>query len=127
MKTLEVRMGYVLGIALPVLETLRRRANFNPLAMYVDDYIAGVLLLIAALGVTLGRNWGLPALIGAWGIVVGGMYSSFFAQVHNPATHDISGLSNWIVVTVKGVVFAIAIFCFARAVLRASRSKLVAT
>ena len=58
MKNLEVRLAYVLGVALPLLETLRRRTNFSPIAMYVDDYIAGILLVMAARAVTAGKAWG---------------------------------------------------------------------
>jgi hypothetical protein len=123
MKNLEVRLAYVLGVALPLLETLRRRTNFSPIAMYVDDYIAGILLVMAARAVTAEKAWGPPFLAGAWGILVGGLYGSFFSQVQNPATHDISGLSNWIVVAIKGVIFALAIFCFVRAVIKAAERR----
>jgi hypothetical protein len=120
MQKLEVRLAFVLGIALPVLETLRRRTNFSPLAAYVDDWIAGTLLLIAAWAVTRAKPWGPAFLVGAWGIVVGGIYGSFFGQIQNPDPHDISGLRNEIVVVIKGLVFAIAGLGFVLAIVRAS-------
>jgi hypothetical protein len=123
MKNIEVRLAFVFGIALPVLETLRRRTNFSPIAMYVDDYIAGSLLVIAALSVTRGKDYGPALLAGVWGIIVGGLYSSFFSQIANPTTHDISGAPNWIVVVIKGVFFALANVCFVRAIMRASGSR----
>jgi hypothetical protein len=123
MKNLEVRLAYVLGVALPLLETLRRRTNFSPIAMYVDDYIAGILLVTAARAVARGKTWGPAFLAGAWGILVGGLYGSFFSQVQNPETHDISGLSNWIVVAIKGVIFALAIVCFVLAIRKAAERR----
>jgi hypothetical protein len=127
MRNLEVRLAYVFGIALPLLETLRRRTNFSPIAMYLDDYIAGILLLMAARAVTRGKGWGPAFLAGAWGILVGGLYGSFFSQLENPATQDISGLNNWIVVGIKGLFFVLSMVCLVRAILRASGSRLVAT
>jgi hypothetical protein len=35
----EVRAAYLLGIMLPVLETARRRSNFDDLPGYIDDFI----------------------------------------------------------------------------------------
>lgn len=122
MKTFEVRAAYVMGFALPILETLRRRTNFAHLAMYVDDYIAGIILLIAAVAVTRGRPWGPALLAGAWGILVGGLYGSFFGQLDNELANDISGLNNWVVVVIKGIAFAISIVCFVRSVMRATKA-----
>jgi len=118
MKNIEVRLAFVVGVALPLLETLRRRTNFSPIAMYVDDYIAGILLVIAARTVTRGKTYGPAFLAGAWGVLVGGLYGSFFSQIENPATHDISGAANWIVVVIKGIFFALANVCFVRAIMR---------
>jgi hypothetical protein len=127
MKNLEVRLAYALGIALPLLETLRRRTNFSPIAMYVDDYIAGILLVLAARAVTGGKPWGPAFLAGAWGILVGGIYGSFFSQLQNDADHDISGLRNWIVVAIKGVIFALAIACFFLSIARTAGRRAAAT
>ena len=46
----EIVTAYIMGIALPVLEVLRRRTNFDTIAGYVDDFIMGGLLLYAARG-----------------------------------------------------------------------------
>lgn len=37
----EIVTAYIMGIALPVLEVLRRRTNFDTIAGYVDDFIMG--------------------------------------------------------------------------------------
>jgi hypothetical protein len=52
---LELIAAWILGIALPVLETLRRGTHVETVASYVDDYIAGALLLYAAWSVSRRR------------------------------------------------------------------------
>ena len=48
MPRFEVAAAYVVGILLPGLEVLRRRTNFDRPESYVDDFIVGVLLLLAS-------------------------------------------------------------------------------
>ena len=101
--------AYAMGIGLPLLEALRRRTNFDPIHSYVDDFIAGALLLWAARAVSLRRpNAGL-LLAAAWGVLCGGLYGSFFWQLESSASHDVSGIANATVVLVKGVLYAIAL------------------
>ena len=49
---IEVAAAYALGVLLPVLEALRRKTDFSTIAGYVDDFIAGALLLYAASAVS---------------------------------------------------------------------------
>jgi hypothetical protein len=104
----EVRAAWVMGVALPLLETLRRRTDFSTIAFYVDDYIAGGLLLWAAWSVSRGRPNGRAWLIAAWGVLSGGLYGSFFGQLEHSGP-DVSGHSNAFVGTVKGVLYAVSI------------------
>jgi hypothetical protein len=46
----EVAAAWGVGVVLPLLEVLRRKTSFHPIASYVDDLIAGALLLVAARG-----------------------------------------------------------------------------
>ncbi|MCX5739779.1 MAG: hypothetical protein NTZ61_15035 [Proteobacteria bacterium] len=46
----EVAAAWGMGVALPLLDVLRRKTNVHPIASYVDDLIAGALLLVAARG-----------------------------------------------------------------------------
>jgi hypothetical protein len=99
--------AYAMGIGLPLLEALRRRTNFDTISGYVDDFIAGGLLLWAARATSLRRpNAGL-LLAAAWGVLCGGLYNSFFWQLESDAARDVSGLSNAAVVTVKGALYAL--------------------
>jgi hypothetical protein len=98
-----------MGIGLPLLEVLRRKTNFEHLHSYVDDFIAGGLLLYAAHAVTRSKRGGPVLLAVAWAVLCGGLYSSFFWQLSRDATHDVGGLSNLTVVVIKGVLYAIAL------------------
>jgi hypothetical protein len=105
----EVAAAYVMGVGLPMLETLRRRTNFETISGYVDDYIAGALLLYAAHAVTHGKRSGPVLLVVAWAVLSGGLYGSFFWQLESGASHDVSGLPNGTVVAIKGVLYAISL------------------
>jgi|SRR4030095_1131616 hypothetical protein len=116
----ELAAAYAMGIALPLLEALRRRTNVDTISGYVDDFIAGGLLLYAARAVSRGRPNGPLLLAAAWGVLCGGLYSSFFGQLESPAALDVSGLARTTVVAVKGVLYAIALVALARSVRSAS-------
>jgi hypothetical protein len=105
----EVAAAYGMGVLLPLLETLRRRTNFDTIAGYVDDFLAGALLLYAAHAVRRGRRSGPVLLVVAWAVLSGGLYGSFFWQLENPASHDVGGLPNATVVVIKGVLYAISL------------------
>ena len=117
MPRFEVAGAYVLGALLPILEILRRRTNFSNFESYIDDFIAGGLLLSAAISVSRRRTYGGRLLAGAWGVVCGGFYSSFFAQIRATASSDVSGLPNSAVVVIKGAIFAVGIAAFVRSVM----------
>jgi len=105
----EVRAAYAMGILLPLLEVLRRRTNFEQLHSYVDDFIAGALLLYAAFAVTRGRRSGPVLLAVAWAVLCGGLYASFFWQLTSDAALDVGGLANSTVVAIKAGLYAIAL------------------
>jgi hypothetical protein len=101
--------AYAMGIGLPLLEVMRRRTNFSTVAGYVDDFIAGALLLYAARAVSQGRRGGNVLLVLAWAVLSGGLYGSFFGQLESTAAYDVGGLPNMAVVLIKGVLYAITL------------------
>ncbi len=105
----EVSAAYAMGVGLPLLEALRRKTNFENFHSYVDDFIAGGLLLYAARAVTRGKRAGPVLLVLAWAVLSGGLYGSFFGQLASAETHDVGGLANTTVVIIKGVLYAISI------------------
>ena len=119
----ELAAAYVMGVALPVLEVLRRRTNFETISGYVDDFIAGGLLLYAARAVSRKNRRGPVLLVAAWAVLCGGLYGSFFYQLESGASHDVSGLANVTVVLIKGVLYAVALVGLALSVRAAVPSK----
>ena len=114
----EVLAAFVLGVALPVFEVCRRRTDFSDIPGYIDDFIIGALLLFAARSVARQRRHGRAFLIAAWGILCGGLWSSFFGQLYNRSAHDISGLPNFTIVLAKLVVYCIALVCLVLSIRR---------
>ena len=105
----EILAAYSLGVALPLLEICRRRTNFSDIPSYIDDFIIGGFLLVAAWYAQQERPYGRALLVAAWGILCGGLWGSLFGQIHNASAHDISGLPNMLVVALKILVYAVAI------------------
>jgi hypothetical protein len=116
----EVTAAYVLGIALPVLEAARRRTNFDNIPAYIDDFLIGAILLWGALAVSRGRPYGPALLTAAWGLLCGGMWGSFFGQFENKLPTDVSGLSNGIVILIKGGIYVVALAALFLSVRRAA-------
>ena len=112
----ELAAAYAMGVALPALEVLRRRTNFDTISGYVDDFIAGGLLLYAARAVSRQKPRGPVLLVAAWAVLCGGLYGSFFYQLESSASHDVSGLATVTVVLIKGVLYAVALVGLALAV-----------
>jgi len=117
MSRFEVNAAWIAGFAFPIVETLRRRTDFSDPPAYVDDFLWGGVLLWAAWA-TPRRGYGSGLLAGAWGIVCGAMYYSFFGQISDARVRDISGLPNLAVVLIKGGMLAFAILCLALSVRR---------
>ncbi len=113
--------AYVMGIALPALEVMRRRTNVESVSSYVDDFIAGALLLYAARSVSRQQRSGPVLLVAAWAILCGGLYGSFFWQLERTLATDVSGLANTTVVLVKGALFGTAIVSLVLSVRSATR------
>ena len=112
----EVGAAYVLGILLPIGETIRRWGRIESITSYADDLLIGGLLLVAAWAVTKRKKWGNPLLIAAWGVLCGGMYYSFFGQLERGVGTDTSGLANEIIVAIKGTIYIIAIIALVLAI-----------
>jgi len=105
----ELAAAYGMGVVLPLLEVLRRRTNFETISGYVDDFIAGGLLLYAGRAVSRGKPSGPVLLVAAWAVLCGGLYGSFFYQLESEASRDVSGLANTTVLLIKGLLYAVAL------------------
>lgn len=79
----EVAAAFVIGILLPILETVRRGIGHWAVEFTTmfEDYVAGALLLVAAWASYRERSWGSIFLVLAWGYFSGLMSSSFWWQL----------------------------------------------
>lgn len=117
----ETRAAYIVGVLLPIAEVARRRTNFTPITSYVDDFIIGALLIIAARAAANRRPVGNALLVAAWGVLCGGLYYSFFGQLERGSDADVSGLPNMTVVVIKGLLYLVAIYALIQSI-RATRT-----
>ena len=108
--TFSRRAALVIGILLPLGETLRRWGTWfvDPPA-YLDDLSIGAFLLIAfwlsARDGSVGRRY----LAAAWGYACGMGYSSFFRHLANLDAPDPAPISNRAVTTIIGIGWAVCI------------------
>jgi hypothetical protein len=106
------RLAIVFGIALPILETIRRFPQLGELAnwpMWIDDLLLGAVLLIGA-RLTAGlRYHNARYLAAAWGATCGLGYASFFSQLQHLHLPDPAPVSSEWVAIIKGVGLALAI------------------
>jgi len=108
------RAALVAGVVMPLLETWRRWAEWGQLSKLpsiLDDFVAGVFLILGGVMSRRDPARGRPYLAAAWGVATGMMYYSFFGQLVALGQPDPSGVSSAAVVVFKGVLFAGCLFC----------------
>jgi hypothetical protein len=104
-------VALVLGLLLPCIETWRRWGDFARWASWLDDIIAGALLLYAWHAGRVDEQRSRPYLMAAWGYVVGIAYMSFFGQLERLDVADPSGVPVLGVLTFKGVGLILSALC----------------
>ena len=112
----ETLAAYGVGLLLPVVEVCRRKTDFSNIPAYVDDFLIGGLLLLAAGWRARHPGVGRVLLVAAWALFCGGMYYSLFGQFAGTNREDVSGLSNDVVAVVKGILFAVGVVALIRSI-----------
>ena len=102
------QIALVLGVLLPVAETVRRSGNLDDWWLWIDDYLIGGSLIAGALMSRNGSSKGVRALAAAWGLTCGMGYYSFVGHVLRIGERDVSGLSGASVTAGIGIGLAIA-------------------
>jgi hypothetical protein len=106
------RLALLFGIALPILETIRRfhqLGDFSAWPMWLDDFILAAALLAGARMTSGPRYHNARFLAAAWGAACGMGYYSFFAQLQHLDLADPAPISSTWVAIIKGVGLALAI------------------
>ena len=110
----EVLTAFLLGLAIPVLETVRRGLGFEDVTTLVEDYVVGALLLLAAGAVRAGRRPGPLLLVVAWAALAGGLFPSFFGHLEDLLRGKRAGPREAWIVAVKGVIYAVCLVSLVR-------------
>jgi hypothetical protein len=108
---ISMRMATIMGIFLPLAETVRRSNQILDLTKFFnwfDDYILGSVLLIAVYLVKKKINNSIAFLIAAWGFVSGALFLSFLGQFeyYRTTTGDPGIFSTSFVAIAKGLILA---------------------
>lgn len=105
-----VRMAVVMGIFLPLAETVRRSNHILDISRFLnwfDDYILGGVLLLAAYLVLRQVANGITYLVAAWSFAAGALALSFLGQLDYFRTHTADpGIFNTAFIAfAKGMIF----------------------
>ncbi|KKD60989.1 hypothetical protein RN22_08065 [Grimontia sp. AD028] len=107
-------LSYLLGIALPVLETYRRGFEHwmvNSMTM-AGDYLMGAVLLVAALAFSFNKKCAGVLMVIAWSYVLGVMNAAFWGHLEG-AIRGITQCDNdpleFKAIAVKGVIWGLAL------------------
>ena len=119
----EVAAALVVGVLLPVLETVRRglahwRVDFTTM---FTDYVAGALLLFAAGAAIRLRSWSRTFLVLAWAYVASMMSGSFWSQLEQTLRGTNLEPNHSIVLAVKFLLWATCLLALVGSLRNASR------
>lgn len=99
-----------LGLLLPVLETIRRGFDHWSVSFTTmfEDYLAGVALLIAAVGSMRSKHWAPLSLVVVWSGTMFMMLISTVSQIERHMKGDLEAHSE-IVLGIKIALFALSL------------------
>jgi uncharacterized membrane protein YdcZ (DUF606 family) len=106
---ISVRMALVMGIFLPLAETVRRSNQLldpTKFLNWFDDYILGAILLTAVCLVNKKNTHANSVLTAAWGFLAGALFLSFLGQFeyYSTRTGDPGILPTTLVTVAKGLI-----------------------
>lgn len=107
----ETVSALVIGVLLPFLETYRRGLGHWAIdfTTMFEDYVGGALLLIAGWASYRWPRWGVLLLVASWAAVSALMSVSFWSQLEDTLRGNISEQNNFLVVTVKFLLWSVAV------------------
>jgi hypothetical protein len=116
----------VLGIALPLLETVRRYHQMTDLHFFFswfDDYMLGGFLLFAAYKAHQNFDSGQKILSAGWGAATAGLFLSFIGQMDHLNNPDPAPVSAAWVAAIKGTLLLLCILCLVGSLQTAGKEK----
>lgn len=108
-----LRIWAVVGaLSLITGEAYRSWGVGRPVAFWMDDVLAGALLLVGAWAMRDPKPRACALFAGGWGVATGMLYGSFFGKVFDPAHANPGNFRLDVLVTLIGVAFFSALACF---------------
>lgn len=105
-----LRLIAIMGaLALMVGEAYRSWGVGRPVAFWMDDMLAGGLLIVSAIMVGVPTVARRAFFTGAWGICVGMLYGSFFGKLFAPQDSDPGNFDLGLLTGLIGLAFAVAV------------------
>lgn len=108
MKTLRI-LAIVGALLLMGGEAYRSWGAGRPIAFWMDDMLAGAMMIAAAIAVRRPTRATRSFFSASWGVAVGMLYGSFFGKLFDPASTNPGNFSFGILTALIGLAFAIAI------------------
>ena len=104
------RLALVMGVLLPIAETIRRWGTWGYLPSLLDDYLVGAFLIYAGWRTGHDAREGQRFLAAAWAFACGIGYVSFFSHLRHIREPDPAPIPHVWVTAVIGLGWALAIF-----------------
>ena len=108
MKALRI-LGIIGAILLMAGEAFRTWGTGRPVAFWMDDMLAGAMMIAAAILVRRPTRATRSFFSAAWGVAVGMLYGSFFGKVFDPASSNPGNFSLGLLTWLIGFAFVAAI------------------
>lgn len=110
MKTLRI-LAIVGALLLMGGEAYRSWGAGRPIAFWMDDMLAGAMMIAAAIAVGRPTRVTRSFFSASWGVAVGLLYMSFFGKLLAPAEVVLGNIPIGILTAAVGLAFAAAIIC----------------
>jgi uncharacterized membrane protein YbjE (DUF340 family) len=111
------RIAFVIGVLLPLAETIRRSSALGEWWLWIDDFLIGGALLAGAWASRSGSAPGLRSLAAAWGIAAGMGYYSLVGHILRVGEQDVSGLPGWVITLVIGLGWLLVVYALMSTIL----------
>lgn len=121
-----INAAFVFGIALPLLETIRRwhqMAELRYFFSWFDDYMLGAFLLFGAYKAHKNFTAGQKILSAGWGAATAGLFLSFIGQLDHLNNPDPAPVSSVTVALIKGAILLLCVVCLVGSLQKTSKEK----
>lgn len=105
-------LAVVHALSLMIGEAYRTWGANRPAAFWLDDMLAGALLIAGAVAVGTPTPPRRALFTGGWGVCVGMLYGSFFGKVFAPQSENAGNFDLGVLTALIGLALATAVFGF---------------